>query len=91
MGYWWSNQLNAFSKASRQGDEAAAAARALTASATDERHLLQGLDVLVGLVAHRSTRRRPAKFVNYLANSTEAGDILLADRGVPPNPRSGPR
>ena len=30
-------------------------------------------------------QKEAAEFVNYLANSTTAGNIILAERGVPPN------
>ena len=84
MSFWWSNQLAAVDGAS--GHEVAIALRP-SANAGD---LPSGTYYKAGQffsVAQTSAHQEEAaKFLDFLLNSEEAGQIVLAERGVAPNP-----
>jgi multiple sugar transport system substrate-binding protein len=83
MGYWWSNQLNAVSKASGK-EMKLLRLPSVTGKATENGNYYKGS--MFWSVSSRSEHPvEAAKFVNFLANTTEAGDIILSDRGVQPN------
>jgi multiple sugar transport system substrate-binding protein len=83
MSFIWSNQLLAMDKASGQqmkllripsGDGKAA----------DNGSYYKG-SMFWSLSSRSKHQKEAAEFVNYLANASGAGNILLAERGVPPN------
>jgi multiple sugar transport system substrate-binding protein len=83
MSFIWSNQLNAFSKASGQQLKLLRIPSA-DGKAADNGSYYKGS--MFWSISSRSKHQKEAtEFVNYLANSTAAGDVLLAERGVPPN------
>ncbi|MFI6828909.1 MULTISPECIES: ABC transporter substrate-binding protein [unclassified Kribbella] len=83
MSFIWSNQLVAFSKAA--GTELKLLRIPSTdGTAADNGSYYKGS--MFWSISSRSKHQKEAtEFVNFLANSTAAGNILLAERGVPPN------
>ena len=83
MSFVWSNQLNAFSKAA--GTELKLLRiPSVEGKATANGSYYKGS--MFWSISSRSKHQKEAtEFVNYLSNSTAAGSILLAERGVPPN------
>jgi multiple sugar transport system substrate-binding protein len=83
MSFIWSNQLVAFSKASGQQ------LKLLRIPSTDGRASDNGSyykgSMFWSISSRSKHQKEAAEFVNYLANNNAAGDILLAERGVPPN------
>jgi multiple sugar transport system substrate-binding protein len=83
MTWMWSNQLNAMSKAA--GTEL----KLLRVPSVEGKASANGSYYKGSMFWSISSRskhpKEAAEFVNYLANSTAAGDVLLAERGVPPN------
>jgi len=83
MSFVWSNQLNAFSKAA--GTEL----KLLRIPSVEGKSSANGSyykGSMFWSISSRSKHQKEAtEFVNYLSNSTAAGSILLAERGVPPN------
>ncbi|MFG1909156.1 ABC transporter substrate-binding protein [Kribbella sp. NPDC048928] len=83
MSFIWSNQLVAFSKATGQQ------LKLLRIPSTDGKSADNGSyykGSMFWSISSRSKHQKEAsEFVNYLANSPAAGDVLLAERGVPPN------
>lgn len=83
MSFVWSNQLNALSKASGQQLKLLRIP-SLDGSASTNGSYYKGS--MFWSISSRSKHQKEAsEFVNYLSNSTAAGNILLAERGVPPN------
>jgi multiple sugar transport system substrate-binding protein len=83
MSFIWSNQLNAFSKATGQQLKLLRIPSA-DGKAADNGSYYKG-SMFWSISARSKHQKEAAEFVNYLANSTAAGDVLLAERGVPPN------
>ncbi|WP_344182039.1 sugar ABC transporter substrate-binding protein [Kribbella lupini] len=83
MAYSWSNQLNALSKASGQQLKLLRLP-SVTGKASDNGAYYKG-SMFWSISSRSKHPKEAAKFVNYLANSTAAGNLLLAERGVPPN------
>jgi multiple sugar transport system substrate-binding protein len=83
MGFIWSNQLVAFTKASGQPLKLLRIPSA-DGSAKDNGSYYKG-SMFWSISSRSKHQKEAAEFVNYLANNTAAGDILLAERGVPPN------
>ena len=83
MSFIWSNQLLAMSKASGQQ------LKLLRMPSTDGKAADNGSyykgSMFWSISSRSKHQKEAAEFVNYLANSTAAGNILLAERGVPPN------
>ncbi|MET9273812.1 sugar ABC transporter substrate-binding protein [Kribbella sp. NPDC003557] len=83
MSFIWSNQLVAFSKATGQQ------LKLLRIPSTDGKAADNGSyykgSMFWSISARSKHQKEAAEFVNYLANNTAAGDVLLAERGVPPN------
>ncbi|MEV6285378.1 extracellular solute-binding protein [Kribbella sp. NPDC051770] len=83
MSYAWSNQLNALSKASGQQLKLLRLPSA-TGKATENGSYYKG-SMFWSISSRSKHPKEAAKFVSYLANNTAAGNLLLAERGVPPN------
>ncbi|WP_433162788.1 ABC transporter substrate-binding protein [Kribbella sp. CA-247076] len=83
MSWMWSNQLNAMSKAA--GKEL----KLLRVPSVEGKAEANGSyykgSMFWSISSRSKHQKEAAEFVNYLANSTAAGNILLAERGVPPN------
>lgn len=83
MSFIWSNQLVAFSKATGQQ------LKLLRIPSPDGQAAKNGSyykgSMFWSISARSKHQKEAAEFVNYLANNTAAGDVLLAERGVPPN------
>lgn len=83
MAFAWSNQLNAFSKASGQQLKLLRVP-SVTGKATENGAYYKG-SMFWSISSRSKHPKEAARFVNYLANSPAAGGLLLAERGVPPN------
>lgn len=83
MSFIWSNQLVAFSKATGQPLKLLRIPSADGKSA-DNGSYYKG-SMFWSISSRSKHQKEAAEFVNYLANSSAAGDVLLAERGVPPN------
>lgn len=83
MSYAWSNQLNALSKAS--GQQLKLLRLPSVAGKASENGAFYKGSMFWSISSRTKHRKEAAEFVSYLANSPEAGGILLAERGVPPN------
>jgi multiple sugar transport system substrate-binding protein len=83
MGYAWSNQLNALSKASGQQLKLLRLP-SVTGKASENGAYYKG-SMFWSISSRSKHPKEAAEFVSYLANSTAAGNLLLAERGVPPN------
>ncbi|MEV0795512.1 sugar ABC transporter substrate-binding protein [Kribbella sp. NPDC050459] len=83
MSFIWSNQLVAFSKATGQQLKLLRIPSA-DGKAADNGSYYKG-SMFWSISARSKQQKEAAEFVNYLANNTAAGDVLLAERGVPPN------
>ena len=83
MSFIWSNQLVAFSKASGQELKLLRIPSA-DGKASDNGSYYKG-SMFWSISSRSKHQKEAAEFVNYLANNTGAGNILLAERGVPPN------
>lgn len=83
MSYAWSNQLNALSKASGQ-ELKLLRLPSVTGKATENGSYYKG-SMFWSISSRSKHPKEAAEFVSYLANNTDAGNILLAERGVPPN------
>ncbi|GAA1135702.1 extracellular solute-binding protein [Kribbella jejuensis] len=83
MTFIWSNQLVAFSKATGQQ------LKLLRVPSTDGKAADNGSyykgSMFWSISSRSKHQKEAAEFVNYLANSPAAGNVLLAERGVPPN------
>ena len=83
MSFIWSNQLVAFTKASGQPLKLLRIPSA-DGTAKDNGSYYKG-SMFWSISSRSKHQKEAAEFVNYLANNTAAGNILLAERGVPPN------
>lgn len=83
MAYGWSNQLNALSKASGQ-DLKLLRLPSVTGKASENGAYYKG-SMFWSISSRSKHPKEAAEFVSYLANSPAAGNLLLAERGVPPN------
>lgn len=83
MSFIWSNQLVAFSKATGQQLKLLRIPSA-DGKAADNGSYYKG-SMFWSISSRTKHQKEAAEFVNYLANSTAAGNVLLAERGVPPN------
>ncbi|MDX6260710.1 MAG: pectin-derived oligosaccharide transport system substrate-binding protein [Kribbellaceae bacterium] len=83
MSFIWSNQLLAMDKASGQQ------MKLLRIPSTDGKAADNGSyykgSMFWSISSRSKHQKEAAEFVNYLANASGAGNILLAERGVPPN------
>jgi len=83
MSFIWSNQLLAFSQASGQQ------LKLLRIPSTDGKAADNGSyykgSMFWSISSRSKHQKEAADFVNYLANNPAAGNVLLAERGVPPN------
>jgi multiple sugar transport system substrate-binding protein len=83
MSFIWSNQLNAMSKASGQQLKLLRIPSAQGSASVNGSYYKGSM---FWSISSRSKHQKEAsEFVNYLANSSAAGGVLLAERGVPPN------
>jgi multiple sugar transport system substrate-binding protein len=83
MAFYWSNQLGALSKASGQQLEILRPPSTKGAAADAEQYYKSSM-----FWSASSRTKHPAeaqKFIEFLVNSTKAGEIALADRGIPAN------
>ncbi|TDO43187.1 multiple sugar transport system substrate-binding protein [Kribbella sp. VKM Ac-2527] len=83
MSWMWSNQLNAMSKAAGQ-ELKLLRVPSVEGKASANGSYYKG-SMFWSISSRSKHQKEAAEFVNYLANSTAAGSILLAERGVPPN------
>jgi len=83
MGYSWSNQLNALSKAS--GQQLKLLRLPSVAGKASENGSYYKGSMFWSISSRSKHPKEAAEFVSYLANNTTAGNLLLAERGVPPN------
>jgi multiple sugar transport system substrate-binding protein len=83
MSFIWSNQLVAYSKATGQQLKLLRLPSA-DGKAADNGSYYKG-SMFWSISSRSKHQKEAAEFVNYLANSTAAGNVLLAERGVPPN------
>lgn len=83
MSFIWSNQLVAFSKATGQELKLLRIPSA-DGQAAENGSYYKG-SMFWSISARSKHQKEAAEFVNYLANNTAAGNVLLAERGVPPN------
>jgi multiple sugar transport system substrate-binding protein len=83
MSFIWSNQLVAFSKATGQQLKLLRIPSA-DGKAADNGSYYKG-SMFWSISSRSKHQKEAAEFVNYLANSSAAGNVLLAERGVPPN------
>ncbi|GAA3141067.1 multiple sugar transport system substrate-binding protein [Kribbella aluminosa] len=83
MSFIWSNQLVAFSKATGQQLKLLRIPSA-GGKAADNGSYYKG-SMFWSISSRSKHQKEAAEFVNYLANSPAAGNVLLAERGVPPN------
>lgn len=83
MSYSWSNQLNALSKASGQQLKLLRLP-SVTGKSSENGAYYKG-SMFWSISSRSKHPKEAAEFVNYLANSPAAGNLLLAERGVPPN------
>jgi multiple sugar transport system substrate-binding protein len=83
MSFIWSNQLVAYSKASGQPLKLLRIP-STDGKASDNGSFYKG-SMFWSLSSRSKHQKEAAEFVNYLANSAAAGNVLLAERGVPPN------
>jgi multiple sugar transport system substrate-binding protein len=82
LGFWWNTQLTSLTKASGQNLKLLK----LPGESTGAKPAAYYKPSMFWSISARS--KHPAEaalFVDFLANSQEAGDILLTDRGVPAN------
>jgi multiple sugar transport system substrate-binding protein len=82
LGFWWNTQLTSLTKASGQHLKLLK----LPGESTSQKPGAYYKPSMFWSISSRS--KHPAEaalFVDFLANSKEAGDILLTDRGVPAN------
>ncbi|MFJ5954404.1 ABC transporter substrate-binding protein [Paenarthrobacter sp. NPDC092416] len=83
LGWYWSNQLSALSKASGQALEIHRPPSTDGTAAGAEQYYKSSQ-----FWSASSRTKHPAevqKFIDFLSNSVEAGEIALADRGIPAN------
>jgi len=83
MSWMWSNQLNAMSKAA--GKELKLLRVPSVEGRADANGSYYKGSMFWSISSRSKHQKEAAEFVNYLANNTTAGNILLAERGVPPN------
>lgn len=83
LGVWWSNQLPALEKAAG-GELKILRFPSKTGSASDVK-LWYKASQFWSASSRTKHPEEVAKFINFLANDTKAGEALLADRGVYPN------
>lgn len=83
MSYAWSNQLNALSKASGEQLKVLRLP-SVTGKASENGAYYKG-SMFWSISSRSKHPKEAAEFVSYLANSPAAGNLLLAERGVPPN------
>ncbi|MEV8374249.1 extracellular solute-binding protein [Kribbella sp. NPDC056861] len=83
MGYAWSNQLNALSKASGQQLKLLRLP-SVSGKASENGAYYKG-SMFWSISSRSKHPKEAAEFVSYLANNSTAGGLLLAERGVPPN------
>ncbi|MFC7405946.1 ABC transporter substrate-binding protein [Georgenia alba] len=82
FGVWWSNQYRALSASS--GEELHLLRPPLSAAGGD-RGTYNKPSMYWSVSAHSEHPEEAAMLVDFLVNSSEAGEILLAERGVPSN------
>ena len=83
MSFAWSNQLNALSKASGQQLKLLRLP-SVTGRASENGSYYKG-SMFWSISSRTKHPKEAAEFVSYLANNQTAGNLLLAERGVPPN------
>ncbi|MFG1702745.1 ABC transporter substrate-binding protein [Nonomuraea sp. M3C6] len=80
MGMWWSNQLGAINKAS--GQDVSLLRMPKAQGATSSGMFLQPAMFLTAS-AKSEHAAEAAKFIDFMVNDPEAGQIILSDRGLP--------
>jgi multiple sugar transport system substrate-binding protein len=83
LAFWWSNQLPALEKAAG-GELRILRFPSKTGSAADAK-LWYKASQFWSASSRTKHPAETAKFIDFLANNTKAGEALLADRGVYPN------
>lgn len=83
MAWWWTNQLGSLEATT------GSSIKMLRAPSLDGASAANGMYYKPTMFWSASSRskhpQQAAEFINYLANSPEAGAILMTDRGVPAN------
>ncbi|WP_248764080.1 ABC transporter substrate-binding protein [Pseudarthrobacter sp. SSS035] len=83
LAFWWSNQLPALEKAA--GSELQILRFPSTTGKAADAKLWYKASQFWSASSRTKHPVETAKFINFLANNTKAGEALLADRGVYPN------
>jgi multiple sugar transport system substrate-binding protein len=83
MAFWWSNQLPALEKAA--GSELQVLRFPSKTGKSSDTQLWYKASQFWSASSRTKHPKETAKFIDFLANNTKAGESLLADRGVYPN------
>jgi multiple sugar transport system substrate-binding protein len=83
LAFWWSNQLPALEKAA--GSDLQILRFPSTSGKAADAKLWYKASQFWSASSRTKHPVETAKFINFLANNTKAGEALLADRGVYPN------
>ncbi|MFC0624145.1 ABC transporter substrate-binding protein [Kribbella deserti] len=83
LGYTWSNQVAAMSKAAGQEFQLLRMP-SVTGKAADNGAYYKA-SMFWSVSARSKHPKEASEFVNFLANSKEAAEAMLSERGVPPN------
>ncbi len=83
LAFWWSNQLPALEKAA--GSDLQILRFPSTTGKAADAKLWYKASQFWSASSRTKHPVETAKFINFLANNTKAGEALLADRGVYPN------
>ncbi|MCO4237547.1 extracellular solute-binding protein [Pseudarthrobacter sp. MDT3-26] len=83
LAFWWSNQLPALEKAA--GTDLQILRFPSTTGKAADAKLWYKASQFWSASSRTKHPEETAKFINFLANNTKAGEALLADRGVYPN------
>lgn len=84
MAGWWSNQLSAAEQAS--GSDLVILRRPSMTGNVEDNGMYYKASQYYSASAQTEHPEEAAKFINFLVNSEEAGNIILTERGVPINP-----
>lgn len=82
LGHWWTNELLALTELSGHDLELL---RYPGESAFDQAGMFFKPSMFYSIAADSEHPEEAAMFIDFLVNETAAADILLSDRGLPPN------
>ncbi|NEE01856.1 ABC transporter substrate-binding protein [Phytoactinopolyspora halotolerans] len=83
MGFAWSNQLHAYTEAS--GEEMVLLRMPSQTGSSTENGAFYKSSMFWSVSSRTEHPEEAAMFLDFIVNSQEAGEILLAERAVPPN------